>query len=234
MTSENRARRLAFDGAFISAQLVESVCDLVADGVVTNLSNTCMIVDGDPVGVIPPWKSTILRGGKIISAERVSIVDVCQRENLGGLALDGWDWFGNRSPEFPRKTPLYISPKDSVGEARLNPWVFSNHPEPQNASAVYRIELNLWWAPARTDAVIHNTHDFLEIHTQIFGNGRIQIYRDRAGNRPYREISTAPGDTHDPIVRVEGLRSFRYPWHRGWTDEDCVWMAIELHPTSDR
>ena len=172
--------------------------------------------------------------GKIISAERVSIVDVCQRENLGGLALDGWDWFGNRSPEFPRKTPLYISPKDSVGEARLNPWVFSNHPEPQNASAVYRIELNLWWAPARTDAVIHNTHDFLEIHTQIFGNGRIQIYRDRAGSRPYREISTAPGDTHDPIVRVEGLRSFRYPWHRGWTDEDCVWMAIELHPTSGR
>jgi hypothetical protein len=233
MNMDNRIRPLAFDSPIIRAQLAENVRDLEVDGVVTNLSNQSLIVGGDIPGVIPPWKSTILRGAKIARAERASIVDVRQKHNLGGIALDGWDWFGNRMSDFPRKTPLYISAKDSVGEVEINPWIFSNHPEPEAGVANFRIELNLWWAPPRTDAVIHNAHSFLEIHTQIFGHGRIQIYKDSVGEQLYREISAAPGDTHDPIVLVEGIRTFRYPWHRGWTDEDCVWMAIELHPTTE-
>lgn len=233
MSGENRSRPLAFNGAFVRAELVENVRGLVASGVVTNLSNEPMIVGGEVPGVIPPWKSTILRSGRIVSAERVSIIDVPSDENLGGLVLDGWDWLGNQVADFPRKTPLYISARDTVGTVTVNPWLFSNHPEPRDEAAHYEIRLNLWWAPARTDAAIHNRHDFLEIHTQIFGKGRIQIYADKEGRALYREISTAPGDTHDPIVRVEGTRTFRYPWHRGWTDEDCIWMAIELHPRAD-
>ena len=150
--------------------------------------------------------------------------------NLGGLVLENWEWFGNRMAAFPRLTPLYISPVDEVGLVTLNPWAFSNSPEIHDETQTYAIRLNLWWAPARTDAVIHNTHAFIEIHTQIFGLGRIQIFADEAGTQLYREISTAPGDTHDPIVRVDGPRDFSYPWHRGWTDTDAIWMAIELHP----
>ncbi|TGQ04773.1 MULTISPECIES: hypothetical protein [unclassified Mesorhizobium] len=230
MTEENRSRRLSFDGKYIQASLVETVRDYDANGVVTNLSNEAMIVDGGVSGVVPPWKSTILRGGTIARAERVSIVDVPDATNLGGIMFDGWDWFGNRLTEFPRTTPLFISKHDVVGQVALNPWRFSNHPEPRDETVHYDIQLNLWWAPAKTDAVIHNTHSFLEIHTQIFGLGRIQIFHDQAGENLYREISTAPGDTHDPIVRVADTRHYTYPWHRGWTDEDCVWMAIELHP----
>ena len=230
MKEENRSRSLSFDGKFVRAHLVENVRDYAANGVVTNLSNQAMIVDGDVPGVIPPWKSTILRGGTIAQAERVSIVDVPDPTNLGGVMFDGWDWFGNRMAEFPRTTPLFISRHDVVGEVTLNPWRFSNHPEPLDETERYDIQLNLWWAPAGTDAGIHNTHSFLEIHTQIFGLGRIQIFKDQAGTELYREISAAPGDTHDPIVRVTGRRSYIYPWHRGWTDEDCIWMAIELHP----
>jgi len=230
MNEENRSRPLSFDGKYVRAHLVENVRDYAAHGVVTNLSNQAMIVDGDVPGVIPPWKSTIVRGGRIVGAERISIVDVADPTNLGGVMFDGWDWFGNRMADFPRTTPLYISRHDIVGEVTLNPWRFSNHPEPLDETERYDIQLNLWWAPARTDAGIHNTHTFLEIHTQIFGLGRIQIFRDQAGAELYREISTAPGDTHDPILRVTGRRNYIYPWHRGWTDEDCIWMAIELHP----
>lgn len=230
MSGENRQRALAFDGKFIRAALVENVSGYVAHGVVTNLSNAPLIVAGDVPGVIPPWKSTILRGGTIARADRVSIVDVSSPTNLGGIVFDSWKWFGDQMAEFPRTTPLYISKKDVVGRVQVNPWLFSNHPEPREETLAYDIQLNLWWAPARTDAVIHNTHAFLEIHTQIFGQGRIQIFHDQAGLQLYREISTAPGDTHDPIVRVFGARDYRYPWHRGWTDEDCIWMAIELHP----
>jgi hypothetical protein len=230
MSPENRSRLLSFNGKYVRGQLVENAKDFVANGVVTNLSNQAMIVSGDIPGVIPPWKSTILRGGSIAQAERVSIIDVPDPTNLGGLVFDGWDWFGNRMAEFPRTTPLYISKHDIVGDVKLNPWHFSNHPEPLSEIVHYDIQLNLWWAPAKTDAVIHNTHYFLEIHTQIFGLGRIQIFEDPAGTKLYREISTAPGDTHDPIVRVTDARTYIYPWHRGWTDEDCIWMAIELHP----
>lgn len=230
MSTENRTRPLAFEGQFVKARLVENVRNLVVTGVVTNLSARPMHLGGEVPGVIPPWKSTTLKEALILSADLVSVISVPDGTNLGGVMFDGWDWFGDRMAEFPRKTPLFISAKDIVGEVTLNPWEFSNHPEPQGSVGRYAIQLNLWWAPAMTDAVIHNQHDFLEIHTQIHGQGRIQIFRDQAGQELYREISVSPGETHDPIVRVEATDRFLYPWHRGWTDEDCVWMAIELHP----
>lgn len=223
-------RPLAFDGRFVRAELVEDARNLAVEGVVTNLSNSKMIVAGVVPGVIPPWKSTTLRGGTIAWAERVSIVHVPTVTNLGGVAFDGWQWFGDRMAEFPRHTPLYISPKDFAGSVEVCPWQFANDPEPRAERAIFDIHLNLWWAPPKTDAGIHNKHEFLEIHTQIFGNGRIQIFHNQQGDNIYRELSTAPGDTHDPILLVHGLTDFRYPWHRGWTDDGCIWMAIELHP----
>ncbi len=230
MTRENRTRPLAFDGPFVKAHLIEDARDHQTTGVVTNLSDTPMYIAGEPIGVIPPWRSAVLKDAVILSAECASIVSVPHDVNLGGIVLDGWKWLGETVPEFPRKTPLYISPKDIVARRRLNPWKLSNSPEPRDELHEYDVQLNLWWAPARTDASIHNRHSFIELHTQIFGHGRIQIFRDREGAQMYREISAAPGDTHDPIVWVVDGKTFTYPWHRGWTDTDAIWMAIEFHP----
>lgn len=230
MKQENHTRPLAFDGTFVKAHMVYDAHDYRTTGVVTNLSANPMYIAGDPIGVIPPWRSTVLRDSVIISAERASIVHVPDDINLGGIALDGWEWLGKSMPEFPRRTPLYISTKDIVGEVQFNPWTFSNNPEPKDEVQNFDIQLNLWWAPARTDAVIHNTHSFIELHTQIFGHGRIQLFKDQAGTQMYREISASPGDTHDPILWVKDKKTFVYPWHRGWTDTDAVWMAIEFHP----
>ena len=183
--------------------------DHQATGVVTNLSNTPMLVAGDIPGVIPPWKSTILCGGTIIEADLVSIIDVPDDTNLGGLPFDGWDWFGDRMPEFPRSTPLYISAKDIVGQVTLNPWTFSNHPEPKDETDSYDIQLNLWWAPAKTDAVIHNTHAFLEIHTQISASAASKSTRTRPGpsstarSAPPRATPTIPSCAYGaPVVRL--------------------------------
>lgn len=226
----NQERQLSFADQFVEARLVANLRNFRATGVITNLSNEPMIVGGEVPGTIPPWKSTILRDGIIERAGRVSIVHVPDGTNLGGVVFGKWDWFGNRYDKFPRTTPLYISPYDTVGDVVLNPYRFANTRDDIEFTDRYNIRLNLWWAPAKTDAFLHNEHSFLEIHTQIFGHGRIQIYRERDLSTLYREISTAPGDTHDPIVRVTGNREYSYPWHRGWTDTDAIWMAIELHP----
>lgn len=230
MININEERDLAFSDQFVSARLVQNVRDYTTTGVVINLSNEPMTIAGEVPGVIPKWKSTILRGAAIASAERVAIIDVRSDTNLGGLVFGKWDWFGNRFDKFPRTTPLYISPYDIVGEVEVDPFRFANLPCDVQVSDKYDIRLNLWWAPAKTDAFIHNEHSFLEIHTQIFGFGRIQIYHENNEATLYREITTAPGDTHDPIVRVTGKREWSYPWHRGWTDTDAIWLAIELHP----
>lgn len=230
MTDSNRSRELAFHGPSVEATLVENVRDYMANGVVTNLSEKPMLVGGDVPGVIPRWKSTTLRGGTIVEAERVSVVNIPDPTNLGGVCLGEWEWLGKRMAEFPRTTPLFISPYDIVGQVTVNPWKFSNHPDPRDDMIDYDIRLNLWWAPQKTDCGVHNTHSFLELHTQIHGNGKIQVFRDSAGEEMYRELSAAPGDTHEPLVRVTGPTTYTYPWHRGWTEDDCVWMAIELHP----
>jgi hypothetical protein len=230
MSPVNKQRNLAFAGKFITACLVENVKDYTANGIVINLSNEPMKIGGAIQGIVPRWKSTILRGGTIASADRVAIIDVPNDTNLGGLIFNDWDWFGNRFDKLPRTTPLYISPYDTVGEVELNPFTFSNIHSAIDAVDRYDIRLNLWWAPSKTDAFIHNEHSFLEIHTQILGLGRIQIYHENNESTLYREITTAPGDTHDPIVRVTGKREWSYPWHRGWTDTDAIWLAIELHP----
>jgi hypothetical protein len=227
----NDERPLAFSDQFVHARLVEGAADFHVDsGVVINLSHEPLLIADTVPSVVPAWKSTILKNGVIAKAERAAIVDVRNNTNIGGIVFGDWDWFGNRFAKFPRTTPLYISKYDTVGEVVADPFVFSNGRKlPQNTDR-YSMRLNLWWAPADTDCYIHNEHPFLEIHTQIFGSGRIQLFRERNDKSLYREIAMAPGYTHDPFVHVIERRAWEYPWHRYYSDSDAIWLAIELHP----
>ena len=87
MTQENRTRPLAFDGTFVKAHMVYDARDYKTTGVVTNLSAKPIYVAGNPIGVIPAWRSVILKDAVIISAERASVVYVPDDINLGGIAL---------------------------------------------------------------------------------------------------------------------------------------------------
>ena len=182
-----------------------------ATGVVTNLSSTPMLVAGDVPGVVPPWKSTILCGGSDHRGRsRFDHRRSRLTTNLGGLLFDGWDWFGNRMPEFPRQhTALHFRRRTSSARSRSTPGPSRTIPTRRTRPTATTSNSISGGRRHKTDAVIHNTHAFLEIHTQIFGLGRIQIYGDQAGTKLYREISTAKGDTHDPIVRVNGPPDLR-------------------------
>ncbi|MEJ8476807.1 hypothetical protein [Roseibium algae] len=227
----NKLRKLAFSDDFIHAELVENVQDfLVEDAIAVNLSQNPMITGTEHSAIVPAWKSTWLKGATIKSAERVALLNVIRKTNLGGCALRGWDWLGNRIKSFPRDTPLYISADDWAGDTTLDPRVFTNERSTCETPQTFDMRLNLWWAPSDTDCFIHNEHTFLEVHTQIHGLGRMQKFREQDEATLYEDVPMAMGMSHDPFCRVIGQNDWSYPWHRYYADTDAVWLAIELHP----
>ena len=85
------------------------------------------------------------------------------------------------------------------------------------------IDLSLWYCPAKTHCGIHNRHGFREIHTQIYGIGRMQKFHRNDFSSLYQEVYMSPGFTHDPFYSSSG----KYPWHQYYADTDSIWLAIE-------
>lgn len=230
--SENKVRDLAFADDFISAVLVDNPRNYtVDDGVVVNLSQRPMTTGGRVPGIVPAWKSTILRDAQIVDGERVAILKMRKVTNLGGVGLRGWDWLGNRIRSFPRDTPLYISAQDTIDELTTDPLNFTNEKPGGSREQRFVLKLNLWWSPGETDCFIHNEHPFLEVHTQIHGLGRMQKFHERDEKTLYEDVMMPVGYTHDPFCRVAGKNQWEYPWHRYYADTDSIWLAVELHPT---
>jgi len=232
MPENNQRRSLSFSNDWIESVLVSAVREMeVEDAIVVNVSTTALRYRaGEDHGTILPWKSTMLRNCTIESAESAALLRVRQRTNLGGVAL-GWEWYGHRNAQFPRGTPLYISPQDDIGDIELDLMAAFGHATSTSPSKRrYRLMLNLWYTPEETDCGIHTGHQFLEVHTQILGTGHMQKFRENNARRLYEDVLMPVGFTHDPFFSVADDRTFSYPWHRYYADTDCIWMAIELHP----
>ncbi|WP_287150085.1 hypothetical protein [Mesorhizobium sp.] len=189
-----------------------------------------MITGDEHPAIVPAWKSTWLKGGRIKSAERIAVIKVVNPTNLGGCMFRGWDWLGNRIKSFPRDTPLFISAQDTIGTVWTDPYVFTNERRSDEAPQEFTLKLNLWWAPGDTDCFIHHKHPFLETHAQIHGCGRMQKFRQNDAATIYEDVVMPIGYSHDPFCRVTGRNEWTYPWHRYYADTDSVWLAVELHP----
>jgi hypothetical protein len=232
MTEDNERRPLSFSNDWIESVLLTNFRDVpVEDAIVVNLSTTPLHYQaGGDEGTIHSWKAVMLRQCTIVRGERAALFRVRQRTNLGGVAL-AWEWYGQRNAQFPRKTPLYISSQDEVGDVDLDPMsAFTDGGSASPSPRRYRVKLNLWYTPEETDCGIHTGHQFLEVHTQILGTGHMQKFRENKSDSLYEDVVMPPGFTHDPFFTVANDRSFKYPWHRYYADTDCVWLAIELHP----
>ncbi|WP_395820155.1 hypothetical protein [Devosia sp.] len=224
-------RKLSFVDTHIEAELIEAATETeVGAGVLVNLSSQPLLVHGQVNSVVQPWRSTQLLGTVEVTGQRMARLRVSPQDNLGGLPLRGWDWFGARFAKFPRDTPLYISSQDTVGEVLADRFALGNLPARPDRMSRFTLRLNLWWSPPRTDCFIHNEHPFIEVHTQIHGLGRMQKFWKRDAATLYEDMPLAPGQTHDPFFTVREDGSWEYPWHRYYSDTECVWLAIELHP----
>ncbi len=231
MPDYNQSRSLSFSNDWIESLLVTAPRDLpVDDAIVVNLSTSPIIyAAGAERGFILPWKSTVLRHCTVKSGDMLALLHVRQRANLGGVAL-GWDWYGRRFPQYPRGTPLYISSQDDIGDVQLDPFAAFTHVDSASPRR-YRLKLNLWYTPEETDCGIHTGHQFLEVHTQVLGTGHMQKFRENSADTLYEDVTMPPGFTHDPFFTLRSDATFSYPWHRYYSDTDCIWMAIELHET---
>lgn len=89
--------------------------------------------------------------------------------------------------------------------------------------------MNLWFAPAGTHCLIHNSHPFLEYHVQVAGQGAMQKFRRPDHASLYEEQLLSPGGRHDVYpVRPAGDGSYHYPWHQYFARTDCIWLAVEM------
>lgn len=201
--------------------------------IVVNISNTDAIISGpEPRKVLPPRKSTILQGLSIINAESLILIKVPEETNIGGMVLeDGWCQLTAQDPTFPKDVPLYKSPQFDVGSVEFDPFLVTG----SKGSAVkkYNIKVNVWFCPAKTNCGIHNHHtdpEMLEVHTQIYGTGRMQKFHEKEFKSIYEDVIMSPGFTHEPFAGVKENGDIFYGWHQYYSDSDCIWMAIEHHP----
>ena len=123
------------------------------------------------------------------SADSLILLETVDATNIGNIILeDGWSLYGDlikdslntadpAAKPFPLNTPLWRSLQDSLGVFRINPYAMTGQSTVTPVEAAYLIKTNLSFAPSGTNCFIHNQHDFIEIHTQIFGHGRMQKFK---------------------------------------------------------
>jgi hypothetical protein len=115
----------------------------------------------------------------------------------------------------------------------MDPYAMTGQTYQVGSLSEYVVQTNLWFAPSKSNCFIHNQHAFLEIHGQIFGRGRMQKFKTQDYAAIFEDQLMSPGFTTPvPFCRVVDPCTFTYPWHQYYADTDCVWIAIEYHPTS--
>jgi hypothetical protein len=228
----NSVRSINSTNRFVDAKFVDQPKDYPIEGrtMVINPNLTPVFIGETPVRHIPAFSSTILQDTRIEQAESVLLFRVSDEPNMADIVTEpDWGLLADLMPGFPRETRLYRGPQEHIGTVEFDPALalgelYTTGPR------TFEVKVNLWFAPAGTDCAIHNEHEFIEIHTQIHGYGRMQKFRAPDHATLYEDLLMSPGYT-TPVPfcgsRLDG--GFTYPWHQYRADSDCVWLAVEYH-----
>ena len=203
----------------------------------TNLSNAYAQVSvslGSSEGIIKsiaPRRATIVRGlvtvkkappaempsdGDPSAPLHVAFIRTASSRNLANALHNSaiWRsytsagcWPGNVGPY-----PLWMSSRAVITNLGLSfdPWKASNQQTPSGKGAVaFDIHSNLWWLPAMSDAAVHHCHyaNFMEVHTQLMGLGRMQKFTDSAVRNACPDSATfdMPVQMPTPAVGYYGV-----------------------------
>ena len=206
--TQSMRRTLGFSEAFVKVEYVANVEHLLIDDktVVLNLSGAPMTLEGTS---LRPLSSSVYSNVSIRGATRLLLIAmhaelaICRLFPHASHIIKKWTHVHNvfQLPHL-KDTTLWRSDKERVDE----------------------IEFNLWYAAAGTNCGIHNKHEFRELHTQVFGLGRMQKFHENNRESIYQEVFMAPGYTHQPFYDAQCV----YPWHQYYSDTDCLWLAVEF------
>lgn len=196
------------------------------DTIVTNLSDTYAYVtleQGESEGIaksLSPRTATVIRGlakiQKASPAEAPSGGDTSGPLHLAFIRTSSPRNFANALsnksiwqsyteagcwPSGVGPYPLWMSTRAQIQGLKLSfdPWKISNQQTPAGMGAKqFDIHTNLWWLPAMSDAAVHHCHyeDFIEIHTQLLGVGRMQKFADSVA----RKTCPSPESYDMPVV----------------------------------
>lgn len=235
--STNLKEPIKFSNKYLKAFWLKNVEDYYIKNrtIVVNLGQEKVDISVFPQKYLPPRTSTILKEVSLKSGDSLLLIEIDDPINIGGIILDaGWHQLGELI-NFPKDVPLWKSPQYDLGIVEFDPCFvtgLTDQSQPDNVKK-YQVKVNLWFSPANTNAAIHNQHEvpeFLEVHTQIYGTGRMQKFHNDDFNTLYEDVLMSPGDTHIPFASVNNEGQFVYPWHQYYADTDCIWMANEFHP----
>lgn len=198
-----------FSEPFLSAEYIENAQDFEIKGktVVVNADDTEIVIEGKP---LRPWNSSIYSSLVIPRANRL----VCITLDTDFFSFDPYPhvdiikgkWthvYEIFSLPHLKNTELLRSEKERIGN----------------------VEFNLWYAAKGTNCGIHKKHSFRELHTQVFGIGRMQKFHQNNYDSIFQDVFMSPGYTHEAFYG----QGCAYPWHQYWADTDCIWLAIEFY-----
>jgi hypothetical protein len=233
----NITKELSFSDNYFKAIWITNVEDypIKERTIVINIGTQ----KADIVAPVPksllPRTSVILNGVQIKQADSLILITELNTTNIGGITLQkGWELAGNVIPQYPKNIPLWKSSQDTLNVVEFDPYVATGQADVPKIQKKFQVKVNLWFATDRTNCSIHNLHDFLEVHTQIYGRGRMQKFTQQDFSALYEDAIVSPGDTHLPFANVADDGKFVYPWHQYYADTNTIWLAIEYHPVSDR
>lgn len=200
-------RIFKFSEPFLEVTRFDDVKDLPIDSktIVLNASDTEIVIEGKP---LRPWNSSVFASVVIPAAARI----IC-------ITLDTDFFSGNAFPHAQSITDNWIKAH------RITPHLKDRKLWRSKKDRIGKTAFNLWYAPAGTNCGIHKKHAFRELHTQVFGLGRMQKFHKNKRNSLYQEVYMSPGYTHYPFYDEDG----KYPWHQYRADTDCIWLATEFH-----
>lgn len=219
---------LSFSSELAQAVVLRDVQHYEVAGpvVIVNLAGSDALVGHGQSSALPAFSSTVLHSGTVTGA-LLAVLSVEEVPNGEQIARDlGWVDFYGASPGQP---VLLRSPQDTIGNVRLDPAAVLRQPGLDAEEETFTVKANLWFSPAGTDCGIHNRHDFIEVHTQISGLGRMQKFTSQEHSSLYEDQQLSPGNTNPVPFCLEREGTFIYPWHQYRADTDCVWLALEYH-----
>ncbi|MBD2770931.1 hypothetical protein [Iningainema tapete] len=230
----NQVKQLNFSGAYINAKYVENVENYPVQNrtIAINPQNSDAYLKETYTSIIPAFSSTILKNTIIQKAESLLLLEVVETNNIGKIIFEpNWSLLGNLIDHFPKDVPLWRSPQVEAGIIEVDPYLMTRQSSQPHQKEKFSVKVNLWFAPSDTDCVIHNQHDCIEIHTQVFGQGRMQKFKEKEFGTLYEDLLMSPGyTTFLPFCQVHEHQQYIYPWHQYYADTDCIWMVIEYHP----